>query len=92
MEPEEGFEPPTSSLQVRRSGQLSYSGNLVWIRGLLPDETLSLTFVRAYQDTIFKKPRPPFPSEDMLSVNLDPNPVSSGRSLVAPAAVRVFCG
>ena len=26
MEPEEGFEPPTSSLQVRRSGQLSYSG------------------------------------------------------------------
>ena len=24
---------------------------LVWIRGLLPDETLSLTFVRAYQDT-----------------------------------------
>jgi len=26
----------------------------------------------------------------MLSVNLDPNPVSSGRSLVAPAAVRIF--
>ena len=26
----------------------------VWIRGLLPDETLSLTFVRAYQDTVLR--------------------------------------
>ena len=26
MEPTEGFEPPTLSLQVRRSGQLSYVG------------------------------------------------------------------
>ena len=38
----------------------------------------------------FKKPQPPFQSEDMLSANLDPVPVSSGRSLVAPASVRVF--
>lgn len=36
MEPMEGFEPPTTSLQVRSSGQLSYIGphNIVNVRNL----------------------------------------------------------
>lgn len=44
MEPIEGFEPPTLSLQVRRSGQLSYIGlQIINIQYFLTPVNIDLT-------------------------------------------------